>query len=200
MKKSRIAIFFLCVILLVASLSAFTACNPEQEDELEPHPIAGIWVGYREGDPNAQFYMVVEATLSEKNGEPEYFYRVSSYRVKVISGTTGLTIEFSAINNSTTTGIQIIGEQEFVSINSYLYEVNSSAFNAWSVSWLNDDRITLTANYSAWYDAPPEYHFKRDAITLEEWQQIAIETNDDGFVIINALTGNPVPYFYEENN
>ena len=198
MKKSRIAIFFLCVILLVASLSVFTACNQKPEDELEPHPIAGIWVGYREGDPNAQFYMVVEATLGEKNGEPTYFYKVSSYRAKANLET--YIVEYSAINNSTTTGIQIVGEQEFVSINSYLYEVNSSAFNAWSVSWLNDDRITLTANSSAWYDAPPEYHFKRDTITLEEWQQIAIETDDDGFIVINGLTGNPVPYFYEENN
>ena len=123
MKKSRIAIFFLCVILLVASLSVFTACNQKPEDELEPHPIAGIWVGYREGDPNAQFYMVVEATLGEKNGEPTYFYKVSSYRAKANLET--YIVEYSAINNSTTTGIQIVGEQEFVSINSYLYALIS---------------------------------------------------------------------------
>ena len=197
MKKSRFAIFFLCVILLVASLSVLTACNQEPEDELEPHPIAGIWVGYREGDIYAQFYMIVEATLGDKNGEPTYFYRVSAYRAKANLETN--IVEYSDINNSTTTGINIVGEQQFVSINSYLYEVNSSAFNAWSVSWKNDDRIILTANHSAWYDAPPEYHFKRDTITLEEWQQDAFRTYEGRFVF-NGETDKPFPYFYEENN
>lgn len=205
MKKSRFAIFFLCVILLVASLSVFTACG--RDIEPEPHPLIGTYVGYHSGRIDMQFYMVIEEhTLVA--GEKEY---ARCLDVKLYSA--HLDEEIPEVNYATCTDISDIllgasGDnywamtgEEYPSLENTHLELwgnltsKHQGYGNWIVELGSEDRVVLRSKQYG-----GTITFKRDNISLDDWRTQSYKRDEDGYFHINDATGEYIPYFYEENN
>lgn len=205
MKKSRFAIFFLCVILLVASLSVFTACAREVEPE--PHPMAGTYVGYHSGRIDMQFYMVIEEqTLVAGGKEYARYLDVKFYSAH-------LDKEIPEVNYATCSDISDIllgangdnywamAGEEYPSLENTHLELwgnltsKHQGYGNWIVELSSEDRVVLRSKQYG-----GTITFKRDDISLDDWKGKAYKKTEDGKFIYNGETGELIPYFYEENN
>ena len=202
MKKSRFAIFFLCVILLVASLSAFTACNPEPEDK-GPNPLVGYYVGYREGSPHFQLFLSIQEVTSMQDGKEHSYIYANVYIAEAEEDARKPEIRTS----DTFAQFSVEGvSYDSLYIDSYPStegkELNLRAkFIVYQQLWTVDTRL-FESDGRLILSNPDEnkYHFKKVDISLDEWKTCAYELDENGNFVINGDTDRPEPYFYEENN